>query len=234
MNPCFYLASAGQGGIIHWPGQGDLLNWCQEMGPATAMLLIVGGIVYMLWGLKVFKILMTVNAGLVGMYIGGLIGSKMGSVTAGTRSGGIGGALLAWPSMKYSVAIIGGLFGGLMGATIWRMADLDVQYCWAGALIGLISFGMLSFILFRASIIMYTSLQGGVMLILGILGMCYKYNDIAPHINKQMSGTPYLLLIAVLIPALVGLIYQQQKGPAGAGSAGGSGTNAGGSEGKKK
>ena len=70
---------------------------------------------------------------------------------------------------------------------------------------------MLSFILFRGSVMMYTSLQGSVMLIFGVLGLVFKYQDIAPKVAENMTVKPFLLPLAIFIPAFLGLIYQQTQ-----------------------
>ena len=98
-------------------------------------------------------------------------------------------------------------------ASIWRTAGLDPSLAWAGALSGLIAFGMLAFIVFRGSVIMYMSLQGSVMLLFGILGLVFKYQDIAPQIVHKIALKPFLLPLSILIPALLGLIYQQTQNP---------------------
>jgi len=113
--------------------------------------------------------------------------------------------------MKYAVAFMGGIFGALLGASMWRAVGLEPSLCWAGALTGLVGFGLLSFILFKASVMMYTSLQGSVMLIFGILGLVYKYQDIAPKLTESMTLKPFLLPVSIFIPALLGLIYQQTQ-----------------------
>jgi hypothetical protein len=78
-------------------------------------------------------------------------------------------------------------------------------------LIGLVGFGMLSFILFRGSIIMYTSLQGSVMLIFGLLGMIYKYQSVGPKVTEGLTLKPMILPIVILISAFIGLVYQQTQ-----------------------
>jgi hypothetical protein len=72
---------------------------------------------------------------------------------------------------------------------------------------------MIAFVVFRGSVIMYMSLQGSVMLIFGILGLVYKYQDIAPQVTEKMTLKPFLLPLSILIPALLGLIYQQTQYP---------------------
>jgi hypothetical protein len=56
---------------------------------------------------------------------------------------------------------------------------------------------------------MYMSLQGSVMLVFGLLGLIFKYPDLAPKVLAQATSRPFLLPICIFVPALVGLIYQQ-------------------------
>jgi hypothetical protein len=78
-------------------------------------------------------------------------------------------------------------------------------------------FGLLSFIIFRGSVTMYMSLQGATMLTFGILGLICKYDQIAPKVTHTMALRPFLLPMAVIIPAIIGMLYQQSDGPAPAG-----------------
>jgi hypothetical protein len=198
--------------------QADLLQWCEQMGPAEATVLLIGGVVYLLWGWYLFKTLVTLNAAFLGGFVGMRIGGHAGSAIAGFCVGGFVCAAIAWPLMKYAVAVMGGVFGALLGASIWRSVGLEPSLCWAGALVGLVGFGLLSFIIFRGSVMMYTSLQGSVMLIFGILGLIYKYQSVAPRVTENMINQQFLLPLAIFIPALLGLIYQQtQSSPAEAG-----------------
>lgn len=208
---------------INWPAQGDLISWCHNMGPGLATLLVIAGIVYLVFGVYLFKALVTLNAGLVGAYLGAMIGYKTGGggVLPWALIGGFTMAALAWPLMKYAVAMTGGLYGFLLGAAMWRTAGLEANYTWAGGMMGLIAFGMLSFILFRGSIMMYMSLQGSVMLVFGLLGLIFKYQSLSPQIMDGLTGRPFLLPVSIFIPAVLGLIYQQaQFGAAPAGGGG--------------
>jgi hypothetical protein len=195
----------------HWPVQSDLLQWCQNMGPGSAAILVICGLIYLLFGWYIFRSLVVLNAALVGAYIGARIGEMGGSFFAGACVGAFVAAAMAWPLMKYAVAFMGGVFGALLGASLWRAVGLEPSLCWAGALSGLILFGLLSFIIFRGSVMMYMSLQGSVMLIFGILGLIYKYQDVAPQVTESMTLKPFLLPVAIFVPAVLGLIYQQTQ-----------------------
>lgn len=195
----------------HVPAQVDLITWAQSMGPGMAATLILGGLVYLLFGIYIYRILITLNATAVGIFLGGAIGERLGNSAAGALVGGFSAAAITWPTMKYSVAVQGGIFGALLGASVWRSVGLEPTYAWAGGMSGMIFFGMLSFILFRGSIMMYTSLQGSVMLVFGLLGLLFKYQNLAPKIGEGLSLRPFLLPISIFIPTVVGLIYQQAQ-----------------------
>jgi hypothetical protein len=77
----------------------------------------------------------------------------------------------------------------------------------------LIFFGMLSLILFRGSVIVYTSLQGSVMLVFGIFGLIYKYQSLAPDLTIMLNQRTFMLPALVFVPAIIGLLFQQQMHP---------------------
>jgi hypothetical protein len=192
-----------------WPAQADLLTWCQNMGALTAALLVIAGVIYLLYGVYAYRMLVTLNAAVIGAYVGGLLGDRAGNATAGAMVGGFAAAALSWPLMKYAVAIMGGIFGMCLGASIWRAAGQDAAYAWSGGGMGLIFFGMLSFLIFRGSIMMFMSLQGSVMLVFGLLGMIYKYQDLAPKLTEGLTAKTFILPMVIFVPATLGLIWQQ-------------------------
>lgn len=198
----------------HWPMQGDLLTWCQQMGPGMAALLILVGIIYLLFGYNIFKILVLVNAAIVGGAIGAMIGQKTNFVLPLVFTFAFFAAALTFPMMKWAVAVMGGVFGALLGAGLWRTFGMDANFIWAGAAIGLVFFGLLSFILFRGCVMTYMSLQGATMLIFGILSLAYKYADVAPKVTESLTLKPFLLPMAILIPTVLGVMYQQNSAPA--------------------
>jgi hypothetical protein len=193
----------------HWPVQGDLLEWCRVAGPGLAVILILAGIVFLLFGYSIFKVLVTLNAAVLGGYTGALLGEKSGVAVPAGIVGAMLAGTAAWPTMKYAVAIMGAMFGAVLGVTFWRLANLDPNFGWSGGMTGLVFFGLLSFLLFRECIICYTSLQGSVMLIFGILGLVLKYQDVAGPLDHHFQVKPFLLPLAIFIPTLAGFIYQR-------------------------
>lgn len=198
----------------HWPGQGDLLTWCQNMGPAMAMVLILAGVVYLAYGKSLSRWLVTLNIAIIGAYFGSCIGDGQGSVAGALIGGALAGAI-AWPFPKYAVAITGGLFGIAVGATVWRLSDLDPHFAWAGGMTGMVFFGMLTFILADMSLLVFMCGQGAAMLVFGILGMAYKYPDIARQVGDALGSRPMALPIIIAAAAGAGWWYQRKHGGSG-------------------
>ena len=128
--------------------------------------------------------------------------------------GGLLAAAATWPAMRYAVAVMGGLFGAVLGATVWRMCSLDPTFAWSGALTGLVLLGLLSFILFRECVITFTSLQGAVMLVFGILSVIFKYEQFGGSLSHAFQVKPFILPLTVFVATLVGFIYQKAMFPA--------------------
>lgn len=211
-------AAASQHGLTvmfsHWPAQGELLTWCQNVNGGAAALLVFAGIIYLLFGFQLFKWLITLNAAVLGGALGAVLGQALGAPLMCGLLGAIVIAVVSWPLMKHAVAVMGGIVGALIGASVWRMAGLDGHFAWAGAMTGLAFFGMLAFVLFRGSIMMFTSLQGSAMLIFGLLGLTYKYQAIAPKLTSGMTVNAFIMPVAILIAALIGLVFQQTNSTA--------------------
>ena len=197
----------------HWPAQGDVLEWCRSAGPGIAVVLILAGIIFLLFGYGIFKVLVTLNAAVLGGWVGLMVGEKTGVEVPAAIVGAMLAATAAWPTMKYSVAIMGALFGTVLGVTVWRLADLDPSFSWSGGMTGLVFFGLMSFLLFRECIITYTSLQGAAMLVFGVLGLIFKYQDIGGPLSHHFEMKPFLLPLAIFIPTLGGFIYQKAMIP---------------------
>jgi hypothetical protein len=206
----------------HWPGQVDLLVWFHEMGSAVALLLVLLGLVYLLFGYYLFKPLVLLNAAFIGAMTGVIISNKTGGPLPSGILGGFVAAAATYPMMKWAVALMGGIFGALLGLTLWRTFGLEPGFAWTGGCMGLIACGLLCFIVFRGSVMAYTSLQGSVMLTFGVLSLAYKYEGFAPRLAQALQVKPFVVPMCIFIATILGLIYQQNSGfsaaPAGAGA----------------
>ena len=213
------------------PTYADVMRWCHNMDPGSAALLIVLGIVFLLFGFTIYRALIALTAAILGAYLGFGLTAKMPNMSLiGLTVGAVVCGVVAWVWTNWIAAAVGAIIGGLLGSAIWQMAGLNPAFAWSGALTGAVFLGLLCFVLFRISVITYTSLQGAVMLAFGGLGMAYKYDAAGKFADERMRAWPMLLPVTVLVLMLCGIGYQYMKAPAGGGggrSGGKSGSGSG-------
>ena len=186
-----------------------------QYGPALAVLLLGCGLVYMLQGWKIFKVLVVVNVAV----FGALVGNWLGSMARGENTWvytTVAGALLlgglAWPLMKYAVSLLGGLFGSVVGYALWAYvtstidrADL-MQYAWVGGIVGLVTLGLLALVILKFVVRLITSLQGAVMAVGGVLAMLLKY--LGEDLEIPLRENAHLVLVLVGVPTVIGFVFQ--------------------------
>jgi len=179
-----------------------------QLNYAEAGLLIGAGLVYLLYGWKIFKILVMVNAALAGAWIAYWLAQRYEIGWWLSPIGGLVLAILAWPLMRYAVCLMSGLAGALLGAFVARSLMLSNTLVLASAALGLVTLGLLAFIIFRVIVVGFTSVQGSLMTVGGLVGMVAKVQNMSDAIQKGLFDRHYMLPIMVFIPALIGFVYQ--------------------------
>jgi hypothetical protein len=117
---------------------------------------------------------------------------------------------VAWPLLKYAVAVCGGLVGFALGMVIWAFADQPVGMAWAGGLVGMVVLGMLSFVLFKTSVILFTSLEGAALFVFGSCAVLLRYQPWEKQVETSLSK-PILLPMIVTTIAMISLFWQHQQ-----------------------
>ena len=200
------------------PTQAEYLAQLFSLPSLLAGLLVACGVLYLLQGWKAFKTLVVLNAAVLGIVLGQRIGMELGGgdmAMYAALAGGLLLAVLAWPLMKYSVGLMGALAGGFLGYGLWQFAvtaagrENLAEYSWVGALVGLIIMGLLSFVVFRFVIIVFTTFQGSLMIVSGLLSLLLKYDRTASTVNYVISYNKLLLPLIIITPALMGFVAQQ-------------------------
>jgi MFS family permease len=199
------------------PTQQQYIDYLTSLGTIQGIFLLACGLVYLLYGWKVFRILVIVNVAILGAFGGSYLGGMLKGANMplfGTLAGAILSAALAWPLMKFAVSIMGGLVGSVLGFFIWSSVSNATgnqawnQYAWAGALIGLLTLGLLAFIIFRVVIITFTSFQGAFMTVGAIIALSMQADALREKILNAFAGNPHLMMLVVLVPAMIGFLVQ--------------------------
>ena len=211
---------AGPAALPGIPSQSQLVDSLLDIshhqyGAVLAMLLFACGLVYMLQGWKIFKILVVANVAVLGAVIGNYLGSRAGGPNTWIFTSVAGALLLgglAWPLMKYAVSLLGGLVGSFVGYGLWHYVTNTIdrpdllQYSWVGALVGLITLGLLAFVILKFVVMFVTSLQGAVMGVGGVLALLLKY--MPDDLEGPLRDNSHLMAILIGVPAIIGFVFQ--------------------------
>ncbi len=189
-----------------------------DMGTILVFIIMFGcGLVYLLQGWKIFKILVVVNAAILGSLAGSRLGAEMAGPNAPLFCGIAGGlllAVLALPAMKYAISIMGALVGSFLGYALWGYVAGAAgrpqlqEYAWAGALIGLIALGLLAFVVFRLVVMVFTSVQGSLMVVTGMLGLLMMAESLRKNLADSLKTKIHLLPLLIGVPAIIGFAFQ--------------------------
>jgi len=184
------------------------LSWLQ------ALIAVSFGAVYLLYGWRIFKVLTVVCFGMLGLFAGMKAGEMTGSVLWGGIIGLVALAALSIPLMKWAVSLLGAVAGGIITSGIWYACGLPDQYLWAGAFIGIIAGGMISFIVFKISVMMFTSMGGGVLVVVGFLALLHLYEKNQPtptnHIYSLVNSHNWFLPVVLIFTTGIGMIIQNK------------------------
>lgn len=186
------------------------LSWLQ------AVLAISFGVVYLLYGWRIFRILVIISFGLLGMFAG-IYTSQLASTSQvwGGVIGLVALAVLAVPLMKWAVCILGAVAGGILTAGLWYAFELPQMYIWAGGAVGAVAGGMISFIVLKAAVMLFTSMGGSVITVVGLLALLHLYETeievpSTTHIHDLVFDQNWFLPVALLIPTIIGIIAQNK------------------------
>ena len=196
-----------------------LLPYVEQLSIVWAVVFIIAGVMCLFSGYKFHKTAVIGMAMLIGLCAGYWVSQKVNAppmIIAACV--GILLAVCAFPLMKYAVAVFGGLAGAFIGANMWAGVtdglnqaynmNLSHEAFWIGALIGLLVCGMLAFIVFDLSIVLFTSVSGSTLAVLGALALAASV--IGPDALRRGIGDSRLVIpLLVFVPAVIGLILQE-------------------------
>lgn len=212
----------------------ELLTAVERMHWGWGVLFLIAGIFCLVQGYKYHRAVTFVLALSIGGFVGYVLGEhvRANMIVAGCFA--LLAAACCWPLMKYTVAVMGGLVGAFLGANLWSaiaslqkhhsgdipQADTTSSLHWVGALVGLIIVGMLAFIVFKLSVVFFTSVSGATVALIGALCLLLKVDTFRGDVVSSLSKNAITLPLMVLVPTIIGLILQQAQPDKGGGGGG--------------
>jgi hypothetical protein len=203
-----------------------VIHHLQALGAVWAVVFVIVGVLCMFNGYKFYRLATVSVALFLGMFAGYWFGGKIGApyIVAGCL--GVLLATLAFPLMKYAVAVFGGLSGAFIGANLWSgvahainviasenagaaRSVIPADEYWLGALLGLLICGMLAFILFKLSVVMFTSVSGSTIAVMGVLALLLSFEPWRETVSEGLKASQLVIPLLVFVPAAIGLILQE-------------------------
>ena len=188
---------------------GELLDVLQQLHIVWAGIFVTVGLLSVINGYRWHKWIVITVAFLSGMALGFVMSKSMESNLIVAACFGVLTAVIAWPLMKYAIAACGGLAGAFVGANVWSIINMPPDTNYAGALIGLVAFGLLSFILYRVVIVAMTCIAGAVVLVIGMVTLLMQVDAWQSALREDFTGNPIILPLIVFVTAVIGFVLQQ-------------------------
>ena len=189
----------------------DILEMLSALPIIGAAVLTVVGIACIFQGFRRHKIIVVVLSLLLGFAIGRLISEDLGRSVVVALALGVLLAAIAQPLLKYTVALFAGIAGAGIGATLWSFLNPEQSdLAWAGGGMGFVFLALLSFMFFRIVVILFTSVGGGAMFVLGSVGLLLHIEPIQAKVWNQIVVHPAVLPLLVATAAVIGFVYQQR------------------------
>jgi hypothetical protein len=163
-------------------------NYITTLNRAEAVTFISFGVVCLMYGWRVFKILVVICFALLGVFLGVSVTDKIVGLNNRLVGGLVGMGLLgilSIPLMRWAVSVLGAIAGGILSSGIWYASGLTERYIWAGALIGMVAGGMISFIVFKVAVILFSSLSGASLIVVGSLAILYMHPATSVRLEEK-------------------------------------------------
>lgn len=191
----------------------ELTDALAQLGMVWSVIFVIVGAICVLNGYRWHKTVILVLSSLTGIATGLLLGPRLGvGEVIAACSLALLFAVVAWPVMKFTVAVFAGLAGAFCGANVWSALGYEQSQHYVGAIVGLLVLGMLAFIAFRLVIIMFTAIGGASLLVLGTLAAMLRVEAWNQGIISSLGERPLVVPLIAGVAALMGVVIQQGGG----------------------
>lgn len=185
-----------------------LTDILRQINLVWAVIFIIVGGLSVLNGYRWHKGIIVVLAALSGIWAGMALGNQVGDAMIAAACLSVLFAIVAWPLLRYSVALFGGLAGAFAGANLWTVLGFSSDMHQMGALIGLVVVGMLAFMAFRAVVVLLTTVGGASLLVFGVLAAMMLIDSWESMLTNGLANKPRIVPLVVASAAGIGAVIQ--------------------------
>ena len=188
----------------------NLWDRFHALSPLEAGLLVLPiGLVFLLYGFKLYKWLVSLVFAGIGAGLGGALAACVGwSAMLGMVAGALVLGLLAWPLHRIAWGLLG---GAILGGAAVLLVSARSQDPILLAIVATVIFAggfILTLLVMRPLIILVTAILGAAVLVQAILRLSLLWPSFGDPVASMLQAKPYLLAILVAIPAALGFLLQ--------------------------
>jgi hypothetical protein len=220
------LGLFSRGDALAQPDQ--VVEHLQTLGVVWAVVFLIAGSLCLYNGSHYYKAATISLAFLIGSFLGYWLGQQVKAPLIVAGCVGLLLAVTALPLMKYAVALLGGLAGAFVGGNLWSgfahavnetqgSTVVPPDAFWVGALVMLIVCGMLAFMLFKLSIVLFTSVSGSTVAVMGALALLLSFEPMRQSVAEGLTASQIVIPLLVTVPAFIALILHNSPHPASSG-----------------
>jgi len=189
----------------------DLIwKYITSLNLVEALTFMSFGTVCLFYGWRVFKILVAICFGLFGLLAAIWVNKYLIEGNVIWLSIIFVGlfAFLSTVLMRWGVSFLGGATGGVLGGGAWLAIGFPEQYILAGVIMGAIAGFLISFIVFKIAVMLFTSFAGSALMVVGALAVVYKHMEVAEKLQELVFERRWFLPVLLVVPIAVGMIIQ--------------------------
>ena len=180
------------------------------LSPLEAGLLLVPiGLVFLLFGFKLYKLLVSLVFAGIGAGLGVALAACAGwSAILGMVAGALVLGLLAWPLHRIAWGLLG---GAILGGAAVLLVSARSQDPILLAIVATVIFAggfTLTLLVMRPLIILVTAILGAAVLVQAILRLSLLWPSFGDPVAAMLQAKPYLLAILVALAAALGFVLQ--------------------------
>ncbi len=190
----------------------EWIRQLSELDPAMGFILAVAGLIYVLVGWRVFRVLIIINCAALGASIGAGLGGMLGeSVLVRVLLAAVGAMVLGASAvrlMKAGVVLCAGVIGGVVGVIVTGVFSPEPTVRLIGGLLGLAGAASLAFVIFDHLVIAVISFQGALMTVAGALVAIKEQGGFLRFFWQKADDSAFLVPFCVVALTVVGICVQ--------------------------
>lgn len=189
----------------------NLAAFLDELAGQEAMLgllMVCVGLAFMLMGFRIFRGIVAISFGAVGLGLGSTIpaGAVMQIVLA--LAGAVGLAIISVLFVRVAISLLAGGWAAMVTSQMIYDLGMHGDWTWIFALLVGLAVISLSFIMYQELVAFITSFEGALLLVAGLVVLCAQLTSFWSSFKNILSANPVFSFFLILAVTVSGFYFQ--------------------------